>query len=177
MRAAVRRRMVADVPLGAFLSGGSDSSTVVALMQAEGSRPVRTFALGFSDADYDEAPAARAVALHLGTDHTEVYVTAADAHEVIPRLADIHDEPLTDSSQIPTVLVAALARKHVTVAQSGDGGDEVFGGYVRHVFGERMMLRDQLEYLPDSILAKVDRATMTASLEARAPLLDHLLAE
>jgi asparagine synthase (glutamine-hydrolysing) len=282
LRDAVRRRMVADVPLGAFLSGGIDSSAVVAVMQAESPRPVRTFALGFREADYDEAPAARAVASRLGTDHTELYVTADDALRVIPSLPEIYDEPFADYSQIPSVLVASLARAHVTVALSGDGGDEVFGGYVRYLwagrvramarrwpalatrtaarllaavppavaarayrllerrlpadarqahpeeklakfarvlsassdddayerlvslwsgqdglirgeesqapfpgddaagvdgFVERMMLRDQRHYLPDDILVKVDRATMAASLESRAPLLDHELAE
>jgi len=283
LRDAVRRRMVADVPLGAFLSGGVDSSLVVALMQAQSSRPVRTFSLGFTEADYDEAPAARAVAAHLRTDHTELYVTPQDARQIIPRLPDVYDEPLGDYSQIPTALVASLARSYVTVALSGDGGDELFGGYVRYVwadrarqavhrwpagwrrrmgstlgrlspatvgrlyglverglpsrlrqvhpeeklaklakmlaaenddeaydllvsvwteprlvvgladgprpgpdanhaagidsFVERMMLSDQLRYLPDNILVKVDRATMAASLEARAPLLDHRLAE
>ena len=275
--------MVADVPLGAFLSGGVDSSLVVALMQAQSSRPVRTFSLVFTEADYDEAPAARAVAAHLRTDHTELYVTPQDARQIIPRLPDVYDEPLGDYSQIPTALVASLARSYVTVALSGDGGDELFGGYVSYVwadrvrqavhrwpagwrrrmgstlgrlspatvgrlyglverglpsrlrqvhpeeklaklakmlaaenddeaydllvsvwteprlvvgladgrrpgpdanhaagidsFVERMMLSDQLRYLPDNILVKVDRATMAASLEARAPLLDHRLAE
>ncbi len=283
LRDGVRRRMVADVPLGAFLSGGIDSSLVVALAQAESGRPVRTFTLGFTEADYDEAPAARAVAAHLGTDHTELYVSPRDAREIVPRLPDIYDEPFGDSSQIPTVLVSSLARSHVTVALSGDGGDELFGGYVRHVwagrirravrwwppalrhgvarvlggipparagwmygvaeraipprmrqvhpeeklaklakvltadsddqayeslvsawsdpqlvvgadtgggtgtegerapridsFVERMMLLDQLHYLPDDILVKMDRATMAASLEVRAPFLDHRLVE
>ena len=283
LRDAVRRRMVADVPVGAFLSGGVDSSLVVALMQAVAPRPVRTFTLGFTDPDFDEAPAARAVAAHLGTDHTEFYVSPADARDVIPSLPETYDEPFGDASQIPTALVASLARRHVTVALSGDGGDEVFGGYVRHVwadrvwraagrwpaglrrtagrllaaappaaidrlygllergvppgwrqvhvgeklaklaamlhadsrddayellvavwpegglvigaedggaaafdagglpatatFAERMMLQDQMRYLPDDILVKVDRATMAVSLEARAPLLDHRLAE
>jgi asparagine synthase (glutamine-hydrolysing) len=283
LRDAVRRRMVADVPVGAFLSGGVDSSLVVALMQAEAARPVRTFTLGFTDRDFDEAPAAHAVAAHLGTDHTECYVSPADARDVIPRLSETYDEPFGDASQIPTALVASLARRHVTVVLSGDGGDEVFGGYVRHVwadrvwraaarwpagprrtagrllaaarpsavdrlyrllergvpsrwrqvhageklaklatmlqagsddqayellvsawpeggiaigaedggaaafgvgglpaaatFVERMMLQDQMRYLPDDILVKVDRATMAVGLEARAPLLDHRLAE
>jgi asparagine synthase (glutamine-hydrolysing) len=281
---AVRGQMVADVPLGAFLSGGIDSSTIVALMQRLSSRPIRTFTIGFDEAAYDEAPYARGVAQYLGTDHSELYVSAARAAEVIPRLPQIYDEPFADSSAIPTFLVAEMTRRHVTVALSGDGGDELFGGYPRYVQGERLWrhlrrlplwLRgmgaraltlmsasawDQLlgvmvpnrdviatsghrihrlsrvmrstsmldlyrgivsqwqpadalvlasgqfvrscspyesdpqeltaqspliemrgfdlaQYLPDDILAKVDRASMSVSLESRAPLLDHRLAE
>ena len=282
LRDATRRRMVADVPLGAFLSGGIDSSTVVALMQAESSRPVRTFTIGFDEAGYDEAQDAKAVAAHLGTAHTELYVTAEEARAVIPRLGRMFDEPFADSSQIPTFLVSQMARRDVTVAVSGDGGDEVFGGYNRYLFAprvvartagvpawmrqaagglltsvapstwdalgrvggrvsgalrqkalgdklhklgtaiaaptpddlylslvsqwqtpptavpegdasawlhddrvqavapgfvERMMLLDTMTYLPDDILAKVDRASMAVSLEARAPLLDHRVVE
>ena len=271
---AVRGRMESDVPLGAFLSGGIDSSVVVALMQQASSRPVRTFSIGFNEAGYNEAQHAKAVAAHLGTDHTELYVTATEAQAVIPRLPDIFDEPFADSSQIPTYLVSKMARQHVTVALSGDGGDEVFAGYNRYELGARfarlaarvprpvraagaallqaippsaldalagalpanlrlsqasdklrkladvaaldgdtfylrlvsqwpdveallpgvrlpvtaandpaiasivpdvtgrMMYRDTLSYLPDDILTKVDRASMAASLEARAPLLD-----
>lgn len=284
LRDAVGRRMMSDVPLGALLSGGIDSSVVVALMQQQSSRPVRTFTIGFPVAEYDEADAARAVASHLGTEHTELTVTPQEAQAVIPRLPDLYDEPFADSSQIPTFLVCELARRHVTVALSGDGGDELFGGYNRYgwaeniwnslrlvprtarslaqsaihllspeqwdgVYGrterflpsrlkqhspgdklykmgeaisargpnelyrhlvsqwkepqalvmagrepeilaldralglpvgnftERMMYTDLVTYLPDDILVKVDRASMGASLEARAPLLDHRLVE
>src|SRR5689334_10645798 len=280
---AVRLRMQADVPLGALLSGGIDSSTVVALMQASADRPVKTFTIGFDQKDFDEAAHARAIADHLGTDHTELHLTGADALAVIPRLAEMFDEPLADPSQIPTFLVCELARREVTVALTGDGGDELFGGYNRylqgeqligrfqnwprsmrkltaagvtsisergwnrmqsavrpvfpsagrtrhigakmHKFGEllraessdgmytsllsawqspesfvpsavtngnheaafhsdddftlleRMMLADQSAYLPDDLLAKVDRASMAVSLEARVPILDHRVVE
>jgi len=281
---AVRLRMIADVPLGAFLSGGIDSSTVVALMQAQSSRPVKTFTIGFHEDGYNEATHAKSVAAHLGTDHTELYLTARDALDVVPLLPLMYDEPFSDSSQIPTYLVSKLARSEVTVSLSGDGGDELFGGYNRYlrtrsiwnllkrfprpvrkasaallqavppagidrVFGllrplvpqemrlpatgdkirklanylsmenldaiylhaltdwddpsqialnshepatvldsiaqtawlpnieEIMMLTDLLNYLPDDILTKVDRASMAVSLEARVPLLDHRVVE
>ena len=274
LRDAVQLRMVSDVPIGMFLSGGVDSSLVAAMMQAQSEAPVRTFAMGFTDAAYDEAPFAAAVARHLGTNHTEMYVTPDDVVGVIPKLASMYDEPFADSSQIPTHLVAKLARQHVTVALSGDGGDELFGGYNRYFIGqklfrrlaaiprsmrpalgrmltsvsprawdriltgilrqsrpgervhkvarvlaaddadamyfelvshwsnvvvggkehespltdrdswppledpiERMMYFDQLSYLPDDILTKVDRASMAVSLEVREPLLDHRLVE
>ena len=281
LRDAVRIRMIADVPLGVFLSGGVDSSLVTALMQAQSASAVRTFSIGFTDAQYDEAPFAAAVARHLGTNHTELYMTSDDVVDVIPRLPSMYDEPFADSSQIPTHLVSRLARQHVTVSLSGDGGDELFGGYSRyfiaqsmfnrfsavpasmrpalgraliaispHVWDrlfavgrpllpaalrrpssgervhkvarvlrgrdpdamyfelvshwsnlaiegmapetavtaraewpplrdpiERMMFFDQISYLPDDILAKVDRASMAVSLEAREPLLDYRLVE
>jgi asparagine synthase (glutamine-hydrolysing) len=284
LRRTIREEMVADVPLGAFLSGGIDSSLVVALMQRESARPVRTFTIGFHEKEYNEAEHARAVARHLGTQHTEAYVSPEEARAVIPMLPTLYDEPFADSSQIPTYLVAALARRHVTVSLSGDGGDELFAGYGRYdalrqtwhrlnrippglrtvssrglaamasgrvasalrlirpllpsragralapdtlyrmsaavgarspevvyremvsywshpgdlvpgatepesmLSGERhwapleeavnrAMYLDTVSYLPDDILAKVDRATMGVSLESRAPLIDHRVAE
>jgi asparagine synthase (glutamine-hydrolysing) len=279
---AVRLRMQADVPLGALLSGGIDSSTVVALMQASADRPVKTFTIGFDQHEFDEAAHARAVAEHLGTDHTELHLTGSDALAVVPRMAEMFDEPLADPSQIPTFLVCELARREVTVALTGDGGDELFGGYNRYIQGERliagferwpsmlrrvsasgltsvsprtwnrmrdtlrpvfpvagstrrlgeklhklgdllreestggmyrsllsawqdpqafvvggvveqadgalqsetqlglmerMMLADQISYLPDDLLAKVDRASMAIGLEARVPILDHRVVE
>ncbi|MFH1986432.1 MAG: asparagine synthase (glutamine-hydrolyzing) [Pseudomonadota bacterium] len=279
LRDATGRRMLADVPLGAFLSGGIDSGLVVSLMQEQSAQKVRTFSIGFRDAAFDEAPVARAVAAHLGTDHTELYVTDSEAQEIVPKLPDIFDEPFADASQIPTYLLASLTRKEVTVALTGDGGDESFGGYLRYrnqsglvgkmyalprplrnaiatgigavpagfwtassslipsnrrprflaskvakvaramkldnaadrgkaylsfwtpeqllvgsrrsalddpfgapssVLGEpseSMQFWETLHYLPGDLLAKLDRATMAASLEARSPLLDHRVVE
>ena len=277
LRDAVRLQMMADVPLGAFLSGGVDSSTVAALMQSLSGRRVRTFTVGFDEGAFDEAPYARAVAQHLGTEHTELRVSANAAADLIGELPSIYDEPFADSSQIPTTLVARLTRQHVTVSLSGDGGDELFAGYARYpttaaiwqriqrlppaarslmagllgtlsprawdallarlpgsrgdaVNGRRIhhaarLLRarsvgeayvrlmshwqpedavvlgaplrhagprhwanaetavasmrrwDIAQYLPDDLLVKVDRASMSASLESRAPFLDHRVVE
>jgi asparagine synthase (glutamine-hydrolysing) len=277
LREAVGLQAVADVPLGAFLSGGVDSSTIVALMQAQSTRPVQTFTVGFDDTGFDESPHARAVARHLGSDHHELRVGAAEARAAIPLLPRLYDEPFADSSQIPTYLVCKAASRRVTVALSGDAGDEHFGGYNRYIWARRvfellgglppmlraglasalrttpswifdtlggagrvarlgekaqklasrlqsvdnldefyrslvsewpdgrelalgagflptqlddaalaagvtepehrMMLWDSLTYLPDDILAKVDRAAMGVSLETRTPFLDHRVVE
>ncbi|MFZ4698991.1 MAG: asparagine synthase (glutamine-hydrolyzing) [Candidatus Methylumidiphilus sp.] len=260
LRCSVRQRMLSDVPLGACLSGGIDSSTVVALMQAYSSQPVRTFTIGFDEEGYDESAYARNVARHIGSDHTEVILKPRDALSLIPELPSIYDEPFADVSQVPTLLVSQMLRKHVKVALSGDGADELFFGYDRYriasrlwrfygwqprwmrrwiakqsnfLFNEnyrfwrlvqrlsapdfdafylafasispnphlllpgapplwkmlpslpfdqisqeaRMMYRDQIQYLPDDILVKVDRASMAVGLEMRAPFLDHLIVE
>ncbi|MEW6267159.1 MAG: asparagine synthase (glutamine-hydrolyzing) [Thermodesulfobacteriota bacterium] len=177
---AVRCRMIADVPLGAFLSGGIDSSTIVALMTAAGSGPVKTFTIGFPEEIFNEAHHAQAVARHLGTDHTEMYVTGRQALEVIPKLPVLFDEPFSDSSQIPTYLVAELTRRHVTVSLSGDGGDEIFAGYTRYFDAPRLWsygswLPVPLKPVAARTLTSIPPPTWTRLFKLLGPLLPEAL--
>lgn len=187
LKDAIGRQMVADVPLGAFLSGGVDSSTVVALMQSQSVRPIKTFTIGFCEQAYNEAEHAKRVARHLGTDHTELYVTPQQAMDVIPQLATLYDEPFSDSSQIPTFLVSRLAREAVTVSLSGDAGDELFGGYSRYFLtqsiwkkvgwmpaGLRQILAASIKSLPHRLLEGLFNSSMTPSHLRRARLPDRL---
>lgn len=162
LRDVISRRMIADVPLGAFLSGGYDSSTVVALMQNLSGRSVKTFTISFENAAFDESKHAEEVARHLGTDHTTFPVSGAEALEVVPKLAQMYDEPFADSSQVPTHIVSALTRKHVTVALSGDGGDELFSGYNRYQWAETV-------WRPSATVPLAVRRLASASIRAVPP--------
>jgi len=162
LRQSVGLQLQADVPVGAFLSGGIDSSLVVALAQTQSSRPVRTFSIGFKEEAYNEAQYGKAVAQHLGTDHTELYVSPAEAIAAIPGLPKIYDEPFSDPSQIPTFLVSRLARENVTVSLSGDGGDELFAGYTRYVMGAKLW--HAVSLLPRSL-----REILAAGLTSQSP--------
>jgi asparagine synthase (glutamine-hydrolysing) len=159
LKKAVGMRMIADVPLGAFLSGGVDSSLIVAMMQKQSTRPVRTFTIGFHEKEHNEAEFAKDVAKHLGTDHTEMYVSGEDALNVIPQLPSLYDEPFSDYSQIPTYLVCKMAREHVTVALSGDAGDELFGGYERYSVGRKLW--SKFSWMPP-VMKKMTAGMLTA---------------
>ncbi|HUU39522.1 MAG TPA: asparagine synthase-related protein, partial [Desulfatiglandales bacterium] len=162
----VSDRLVSDVPLGALLSGGIDSSVIVALMQKVSNTPARTFSIGFKEREYNEAPWASRIAKHLGTDHTELYVSSRDAFELIPKLPELYDEPFADSSAIPTYLVCRLARSQLTVALSGDGGDEQFSGYVR--YWSTQAVAKAFQHLPRSVrrvMARLLRAVPSSWIE------------
>lgn len=163
LKDSVRLQSIADVPLGAFLSGGVDSSMIVALMQQQNSRQVNTFTVGFEEVEFDESPHAKAVADHLGTEHTELFVRVAEAQDVIPQLPSIYDEPFADSSQIPMYLVCRAARKYVTVALSGDAGDELFGGYNRYFWGPRVW--NKVAWLPFTVRRALGSAIQSIPAE------------
>lgn len=162
LKRAVKQQMLADVPLGAFLSGGVDSSLIVALMQAQSSRPVKTFSIGFHEKAYNEAEYAKAVAEHLGTEHTELYLSADDALLAVNELSDLYDEPFADSSQLPTYLVSKMAKQHVTVSLSGDAGDELFCGYTRYLMAEKIW--SKLQKCPAVIRQLVSRLILAIPL-------------
>ncbi len=162
LRETIKEKMISDVPLGAFLSGGIDSSAVVAIMQQESNRAVNSFSIGFNEKAYNEAEHAKAVAAHLGTNHTELYVTSQQALDVIPKLPMLYDEPFADSSQIPTFLVSEMTQQHVTVALSGDGGDELFAGYNRYFLGPSLW--NKLSYVPKGM-----RSLLSTAITSIAP--------
>lgn len=164
LKDAVKMRMIADVPLGAFLSGGIDSSTIVALMQAQSLQPIKTFSIGFHEQDYNEAEYAKAVAQYLGTDHTELYVTSNEALAVIPKLPSLYDEPFSDSCQISTFLVSQLARHHVKVTLSGDAGDELFAGYNRYFWGRSIW--HNIGWIPKAVRHFTAKALISVSPKA-----------
>lgn len=161
LKDSVRMRLLSDVPVGVFLSGGIDSSTIAALMQDASTHQIRTFSIGYRESKFNEADHAAAVACHLGTEHTQFHVTPDDAIKIIPLLPHVYDEPFSDPSQIPTFLVSKLARNHVTVCLTGDGGDELFGGYIRHIWGRKIMERTR--YLPASARKVISWALTTLS--------------
>jgi len=168
---AVRQQMMADVPLGAFLSGGIDSSAVVAMMQVQSSRPVKTFTIGFNEKGYNEASHAKQVAKYLGTEHTELYISSTQAIEVIPKLPNLYCEPFADSSQMPTFLVSQLAKEHVTVSLSGDAGDELFGGYNRYKFTDRLW--SKLKYIPQDFRSLAAKGITSISPDMWDKLLSY----
>lgn len=180
LREAIAGQMLADVPLGAFLSGGIDSSLVVALMQAQSATPVKTFTIGLYEAGYNEAEFAKAVAQHLGTDHTELYVTPKEAMEVIPCLPSLYDEPFADASQVPTFLVSQMTRRTVTVSLSGDGGDELFGGYNRYFWGRNIW--NKVGWMPREVrkmaaagITTVSPNTWDVAFQSLSPILPAAL--
>ncbi len=161
LNAIIQKQMIADVPIGAFLSGGIDSSLIAALMQANSSQPIKTFTIGFHDQAYNEAHFAKAIAKHLHTDHTEFYVDAQQALSIIPQLPSIYDEPFADSSAIPTILLAQLTKQQVSVCLSGDGGDEIFGGYNRYLLAQTLW--QKLSYLPYHIRLSIQKLLLSIS--------------
>jgi asparagine synthase (glutamine-hydrolysing) len=178
LRQSLKGQMIADVPLGAFLSGGIDSSTVVAVMQSLSQKPVRTFSIGFAEEDHNEAAYAEAIARHLGTHHTSTIVTPKEAMDVIPLLPALYDEPFSDSSQIPTFLVAHLARQHVAVSLSGDGGDELFSGYSRYALAQKIWpILSQAPFVARKAIAKLLLSTTPQRYNQVTKILSGLLTE